>query len=245
MELKPVAHYQKPAYPTQELLLIHPEFLQATPLRWQQSAVLLSVLAATVTLVTPSTGNCQPAPTTPILNLRDEPQLPGDVMYVPVVPQDITPLTQAPPPAIRDGDTLTAPAAVIARHLDAQVSYDARADAVTIIKGKTTLVLTNGQRVASLNGAPVKLPLPALSRHNTCYAPARFLAETLGGQVQWNGNLNNVTIRSANGSLLSFKVMEKPPRPPKPIVQGAVTTPDQRRAALRDYIVWLKGEALI
>jgi len=259
MELKPVTSYRQPGYPTRDILRDQPELLRATPVRWQRNAVLASVLATSLTLVLPAWAEAEtlPPPSAesqpieytieiPILVTDLEPRLMGD-MAVPVesVPQGITALTitlTPPDRAIRDGNVLTVPVRLVAQHLGAQVYYDAKTGATTITRGETTLVLTEGL-TANINGAPVTLPVPVRYRKPTLYAPARFLAEHLGGQVEWNEQTDEILIISEQKGRMQLKALDRRAQQPQP--ESPAVTLDQRREALRDYIAWLKAQEMI
>jgi hypothetical protein len=268
VELKPIARYREPAYPTSEILLIHPELLHSTPVRWQRQAVLLSVLASTVALVIPARAqniNVQSQPSaalenqmpitmeTPPAAVDDLKLIPGETHYVTMgdvmgdpmrIPQAMTTFTLTLAAAERQGKTITAPVRLVDNHLGAQVVHNARTGATTIVKGKTTLVLTRG-RTARLNGTPVELPAAVRRRHNTLYAPVRFLAETFGASVQWSEKANKVDIIVPKGNQLSLEIRRHRARPVHKPLAALPQTLDQRRAALHDYIAWLKSQQLI
>ncbi|MHB0938195.1 MAG: copper amine oxidase N-terminal domain-containing protein [Armatimonadota bacterium] len=258
MELSPVTRYRQPDYPTRAILADHPELLRAAPVRWQRSAVLASVLAASLALVLPArAGDDVEQPDTletytftPDCSLIDtdvELRLQGDVAApVAPVPQGITTLatlTLTPPDrAIRDGNVLTVPVRLVAGHLGAQVHYDMITGTTTVTRGDMTLVLTTGY-TAFANGKAVPLPAPVRYRKPALYAPVRFLAERLGGQVEWNEQTDEILIISEHKGRMRLKALDRHAEQPLP--EHPAVTQDQRRAALRDYVAWLKAQEMV
>ncbi len=57
-----------------------------------------------------------------------------------------------------------------------------------------TIILTIGQKVANVFGELVINDVAPLIRNDRTMLPARFVAEALGGTVEWNDDLNKVTI---------------------------------------------------
>jgi len=254
MELKPVTSYRQPGYPTRDILRDHPELLRAAPARWQRNAVLASVLATSLTLVLPAWAvveGVQPEPDTPqvvltpessLIRVDIEPLLMGDV-YIPptATPQGMITWTLMPPDrAIRDGNVLTVPVRLVAQHLGAQVHYDAKTRTTTVIRGDTTLVLATGYTVF-VNGTAVPMPAPVRYRKSTLYAPVRFLAEQLGGQVEWDGKTDEILIISEQKGRMQLKALEHQAQQP----QHPAVSLEQRREALRDYVAWLKAQEMI
>ncbi|UUZ89853.1 copper amine oxidase N-terminal domain-containing protein [Paenibacillus sp. P25] len=76
------------------------------------------------------------------------------------------------------------------------MSWDAAAKQVTIIDplSGNKLQLTIGSTDASVNGQTVKLEKPVALVNGTTYVPVRFVTESFGAKVQWDGELQMVTI---------------------------------------------------
>ncbi|WP_216855202.1 stalk domain-containing protein [Paenibacillus alba] len=96
-------------------------------------------------------------------------------------------------PVIRNGSTLT-PLRAIFEAMGAKVEYEAATKTVTAHKGSTTVRLTIGQKTVYVNGKPSELEEPAQLVNGYTLAPARFVGETFGGQVAWDGSSRTVTI---------------------------------------------------
>jgi hypothetical protein len=96
-------------------------------------------------------------------------------------------------PVIVKGSTLT-PLRAIFEAMGATVDYEAATRTVTAKKGSTTLRLTLDQKTVYVNGQAVQLDEPAQLVNGYTLAPARFVGETFGGKVAWDGTSRTVTI---------------------------------------------------
>lgn len=99
---------------------------------------------------------------------------------------DVAPIIQ--------NDRTFLPIRLVAETLGATVSWSEADQAVTIVKGDTTIVIYIGQAFALVNGEPVELDAPAFIANDRTYLPVRFVAENLGATVTWNDVENTVTI---------------------------------------------------
>lgn len=97
------------------------------------------------------------------------------------------------PPVIKDGSTLT-PLRAIFEAMGAKVDYDAATRSVTATKGSTTVKLTLDSKTVYVNGEKQELEVPATLVGGYTLAPARFVGETFGGKVGWDGGTRTVTI---------------------------------------------------
>ncbi|GAA3401254.1 stalk domain-containing protein [Paenibacillus hodogayensis] len=97
------------------------------------------------------------------------------------------------PPVIVDGSTL-APLRAIFERMGAAVTWDAATQTATARKGDKTVTLAIGQSVAYVNGQAVNLGVPARLVGGFTMAPARFVGETFGGTVTWDGDSRTVII---------------------------------------------------
>jgi hypothetical protein len=78
------------------------------------------------------------------------------------------------------------------------VGWDAAEQKVTIVRNGTTLNLWIGKSAAELNGKSVSIDtnpavVPIIS-HGRTLLPLRFVAESLGLDVQWDATTQTVTI---------------------------------------------------
>ncbi len=70
--------------------------------------------------------------------------------------------------------------------LGADIGWDADTKTVTAQKGETEISLKVGDSTAYVNNAPVKLDTPAEIKNSRTLVPLRFIAESLGANVNWN-----------------------------------------------------------
>ncbi|UKS30353.1 stalk domain-containing protein [Paenibacillus sp. HWE-109] len=102
-------------------------------------------------------------------------------------------LTFEQAPVIRNGSTLT-PLRAIFEAMGATVEYEAATRSVTAKKGGTTVKLTLDQKTVYVNGQARQLDEAAQLVNGYTLAPARFVGETFGGTVGWDGSSRTVTI---------------------------------------------------
>ncbi|HJV47287.1 MAG TPA: copper amine oxidase N-terminal domain-containing protein, partial [Bacillota bacterium] len=88
------------------------------------------------------------------------------------------------PPVIKDGHTLI-PIRGVSESLKADVQWDSTAQTVTINRDGTTIVLTVGSNVATINGESVTLDAPSSIMNGRAFVPLRFISEALKAQVNW------------------------------------------------------------
>lgn len=103
------------------------------------------------------------------------------------------PLSFDQPPVIINGRTMV-PLRAIFQALGAQVDWDGATRTVTATKGNTVIVLVIGSPTAFKDGRPVTLAQPALLMAGRTMVPLRFIAESLGAVVNWDGTTQTVTI---------------------------------------------------
>ncbi len=82
---------------------------------------------------------------------------------------------------------LLLPMRLIFEALGAQVDWNAAYRTVTAEKGSTTISLAIGSSFAKVNGQVKTLDTPAIIVENRTLVPVRFIAESLGSNVQWDG----------------------------------------------------------
>lgn len=91
-------------------------------------------------------------------------------------------------------DRTMLPARFVAENLGAKVEWDEAARKVTITKDEIVIEITIDAEIALVNGEEVKLDSPAFIENSRTYTPIRFISETLGAKVFWNGETQKVTI---------------------------------------------------
>jgi hypothetical protein len=77
------------------------------------------------------------------------------------------------------------------------IIWDSKKKSVTIKKDSRTIYLEVGNKTAYVNGTPFTLDAAPIiyEKNNRTYMPARFIAESLGKKVIWDGSVNAVLIR--------------------------------------------------
>lgn len=100
------------------------------------------------------------------------------------------------PPVIDQGRVLV-PMRAIFEALGAEIVWDTLTQTVTATKGETTVSLTVGSRLVSLNGSPGFLDVPAKITNGRTLVPLRFVSDAFDAQVSWDGTTRTVTITSA------------------------------------------------
>ena len=102
------------------------------------------------------------------------------------------------PPVIKNGRTLL-PIRIVIEALNGSVGWDAATKKVTVSLGSNTIELWIGKSIAKVNGinTPIDVTnsqvVPEIINGRTML-PLRFVAESLGCDVQWDGATNTVTI---------------------------------------------------
>ncbi|WP_197535273.1 stalk domain-containing protein [Caldisericum exile] len=102
------------------------------------------------------------------------------------------------PPVIKNGRTLL-PIRAIIEALGGTVSWDATTRKVTISLGNNTIELWIGRSIAKVNGTDTPIDstnpkvVPEIINGRTMI-PLRFVAESLGADVQWDGTTKTITI---------------------------------------------------
>jgi hypothetical protein len=101
-------------------------------------------------------------------------------------------------PVIVEGRTLV-PIRAVVESLGGTVAWDAGSQTVTITLGTTQLKLVIGRSTALVNGKSTAIDstnpkVVSLIQNGRTMLPLRFVAESLGADVQWNGSTQTITI---------------------------------------------------
>jgi len=99
------------------------------------------------------------------------------------------------PPQIINGRTLV-PLRIIYEELGATIEWDNVTKTVTAINDNTKIVLTIGSTYPTVNGEIVPIDQPGIIIDGRTLVPLRFVAESLGANVDWDGSSQTVTITS-------------------------------------------------
>jgi len=107
------------------------------------------------------------------------------------------------PPVIENGRTLV-PFRFIGEAIGAQVNWDASKKAVSYVFDNMSITLTIGSTTAIVNGVKNMLDVAPKILSGRTVVPVRFVSETIGAKVDWNGNTKMVTITSSGKPVLNF-----------------------------------------
>ena len=95
---------------------------------------------------------------------------------------------------ISQGGRVLVPLRGVLEKLGAYVQYNAAARTVTALKGDLNIRLPIGGREATVNQRSVSLDVPAQVVNGSTLVPLRFVAESLGANVDYNAAANTVAI---------------------------------------------------
>ena len=91
------------------------------------------------------------------------------------------------------GRTLV-PIRFISEFLDFEVTWDATTKTVTIKDPSKTIILSIGQKTASINGNAYEMDVAPLIRDSRTFVPLRFISEAFGYLVNWDAKTQSITI---------------------------------------------------
>lgn len=99
-------------------------------------------------------------------------------------------------PAIAINGRTMVPMRAIFERLGAEIEWENETKTVTAVKGSTVIKITLGQSTAYVNGKPLTLDVAAIAMNGRTLVPLRFVSESLGADVQWDGATSTVLITS-------------------------------------------------
>ena len=108
------------------------------------------------------------------------------------------------PPTIIQGRTLV-PLRGIFEALGVEPHWNSQTQTVTAQTGTTEIILPIGSRFPTVNGLPVELDVPGTIVEGRTLVPARFIAESLGAEVNWIQETRTVVITSKPEMVLDEK----------------------------------------
>ena len=97
-------------------------------------------------------------------------------------------------PVIENGTTLV-PMRAIFEAMGASVEWDGTTQTVISVKDDTTISLTLNKETAIVNGESISLAVPAKLINGNTMVPLRFVSESLGAEVNWDGGSKTITIK--------------------------------------------------
>lgn len=97
------------------------------------------------------------------------------------------------PPTVVDGRTLV-PVRAIFEAIGATVTWDAATSTATGIRGDTIVSIQIDNTTAYVNGESRTLDVPAQLINGRTMVPARFISESMGCDVTWDGNTGTAAV---------------------------------------------------
>ncbi|MCZ8512680.1 phosphodiester glycosidase family protein [Paenibacillus filicis] len=94
-----------------------------------------------------------------------------------------------------DQDVTMVPFRVLLNRLKEEYRWDGATSSLSITKDKAKLEVSLGSRSASVNGRTVTMDAEPQIVDGHLYVPLRFVAEALGAQVDWNGDLYRANVK--------------------------------------------------
>lgn len=113
------------------------------------------------------------------------------------------------PPTLVNGRTLV-PLRAIFEALNVTPQWDQSTKTVTAKTDKVDMKLKIGSTNAVVNGQNITLDVPGTLVNGRTMVPARFIAETLGAQVDWDASTKTVKIVSADAQVPASPSQSKP-----------------------------------
>ncbi len=135
---------------------------------------------------------------------------------------------------IIENDRTLVPLRAIFEALDAAVEWDADTYTVTATKGETTFELAIGATTYKVNGEEKTLDVPAQIKNDRTLVPVRVVSESLGCEVNWDGETYEVTVNTP--AHLAVVAETDRIRAIEPTLDGAYKTVDGVRLPIKMYI---------
>lgn len=92
------------------------------------------------------------------------------------------------------GGRVLVPLRGVMEKIGAFVGWDSSTRTVTAQKGNIDLQMRLGESTAVVNGRTVTLDVPAQSINGVTMVPLRFMGETLGAEIKWDGATETISI---------------------------------------------------
>ncbi len=112
-------------------------------------------------------------------------------------------------PITQNGSTLV-PLRQTFEALGASVVWNSATQTITANKDETDIKLTIGSKTAYKDGKSFNISVPASVVSGRTYVPLRFVAESFGADVSWNGGTQTVIIESSDTPSLSTESTTSP-----------------------------------
>lgn len=109
-------------------------------------------------------------------------------------------------PVSEDGRTLV-PLRAIFEAMGATVEWEQSTKTITGVQGDKIIILQLDNKIATVNGKEVELDVPAKAINGTTLVPVRFIAESLGAEVDWDQSSKTVLV---NSTIIKEPIVEQP-----------------------------------
>ena len=97
-------------------------------------------------------------------------------------------------PFIDENGRTEVPVSFVSKALGAQVQWTAKEKLVTINRNKDEVLIRIGDKTIYVNGQKVIMDTKAIIKDNRTYVPAKYIADSLGGKITWDGKIKTVYI---------------------------------------------------
>lgn len=104
-------------------------------------------------------------------------------------------------PLLREGRVLV-PLRPIFEALGAVITWDEQARRVNALRGERLISLVMGEETAQVGGVSVPLDVPPQIIQARTMVPLRFVAESMGAEVNWDSYARRVSVNTAEGAVV-------------------------------------------
>ncbi len=110
-------------------------------------------------------------------------------------------------PVIQNGSTLV-PLRQTFQALGSSVDWDSSTQTITADKGDTNIVLTIGNNTAYKNDSSFNVSVAPQIINGSTFVPLRFVAESFGSDVSWDGSTQTVIINSGDDVVVTSPTVD-------------------------------------
>lgn len=104
------------------------------------------------------------------------------------------------------------PLRTVSETLGATVSWEDTTKTAIVVKNGKTIRMTVGSNTPTVNGSTITLDAPVIMRGDSVMVPVRFVSETLGSKIDWDGKNFFVTIHPSQADSQTPVVKEEYPK---------------------------------
>ena len=119
---------------------------------------------------------------------------------------------------------------------DEHIIWNNKEKSVTIIKDSIKIYLVQGSKTVYVNDTPVELDVAPVGYTNSrTYLPFRFLAETFGKKVIWDGTTKSIFVCDAQSFDKVKEIMQKSDEAMKPVKKASADF-DVKATVIQNYL---------